>query len=369
MHRRRRPVQPPDRVQPSALIRQAAGRAARRCARALLEMIRAEGAAGPDGEIVLKMNSLGDPEMIDALYAASQAGTRIDLAVRGVCCLLPGVPGLSETIRVRSIVGSVPGALADLPVRDAARGRDYFIGSADIMPRNLDHRVEAVVPVRAASICSGVSTRSWTRCSLDDVLASELGPDGVWRRVPTAARDRRAGRADPTRDGARARGTVMSSWRRQRRRRHAPPRRARAIAGAPARLPGRGGHTGGRPPGPGRHASAAREPEGPSRGLRRGAGTATSDRARVDRRVARRGSGRRRVRRRARGRARGGRTIAFVTRAACSSRRCAVTAPRSLEGLVYGAASIHGSQPSSTSSQYLIDAPRVAGGRDRSRRS
>ncbi len=150
---------------------------------ALLAMIRAEGAAGPDGEIVLKVNSLGDPELIDALYAASQAGTRIDLAVRGVCCLLPGVPGLSEGIRVRSIVGRFLEHSRIFRFGTAARGRDYFIGSADVMPRNLDHRVEAVVPVERLDLQRRLD-EILDAVFADDVLASELGPDGVWRRVP-----------------------------------------------------------------------------------------------------------------------------------------------------------------------------------------
>ncbi|MEP6758515.1 MAG: polyphosphate kinase 1 [Actinomycetota bacterium] len=151
---------------------------------ALLEMIRSEEAAGPDGEIVLKMNSLGDPELIDALYAASQAGACIDLAVRGVCCLLPGVPGLSESIHVRSIVGRFLEHSRIFRFGSRARGRRYFIGSADIMPRNLDHRVEAVVPVERLDLQLRLD-EILEAAFLDDTLASELGPDGIWRRVPT----------------------------------------------------------------------------------------------------------------------------------------------------------------------------------------
>ena len=151
---------------------------------ALIEMIRTEEAAGPDGEIVLKMNSLGDPEMIDALYAASQTGVRIDLAVRGVCCLLPGVPGLSENIRVRSIVGRFLEHSRIFRFGTFARGRRYFIGSADVMPRNLDRRVEAVVPVERPELQARLD-EILDASFLDDILASELGPDGIWRRVPT----------------------------------------------------------------------------------------------------------------------------------------------------------------------------------------
>ena len=151
---------------------------------ALLELIREQEAAGPAGEIVMKMNSLGDPELIDALYSASQAGTRIDLAVRGVCCLLPGVPGLSDTIRVQSIVGRFLEHSRIFRFGTVAEGRRYLIGSADIMPRNLDHRVEAVVPVERVDLQQRLD-EILGAVFADDVLASELGPDGVWRRVPT----------------------------------------------------------------------------------------------------------------------------------------------------------------------------------------
>jgi polyphosphate kinase len=150
---------------------------------ALLALIREQEAAGPAGEIVMKMNSLGDPELIDALYSASQAGTPIDLAVRGVCCLLPGVPGLSDTIRVRSIVGRFLEHSRIFRFGTAEAGRRYLIGSADIMPRNLDHRVEAVVPVERVDLQQRLD-EILGAVFADDVLASELGSDGVWRRVP-----------------------------------------------------------------------------------------------------------------------------------------------------------------------------------------
>ncbi len=149
---------------------------------ALRDHIRAQGALGEAGRIVLKMNALVDPELIDELYAASTAGTDIDLIVRGICCLRPQVPGLSERITVRSIVG---GFLEHSRVyrfgADPARAV-YLIGSADFMPRNLDRRVEALVAVDAPPLRARLDELLRV-CLADDVLAWELGSDGMWRRV------------------------------------------------------------------------------------------------------------------------------------------------------------------------------------------
>ncbi len=148
----------------------------------LLEMIRYEAEAS-DGRIVMKMNSLVDSEMIDALYEASRTGTKIDLIVRGISCLRPGVPGLSENIRVRSIVGRYLEHSRIYRFGSELRGVHFFIGSADLMPRNLDHRVECVTEV----VDRGLKDRlnEILRVNLDDdVLAWELGPLG-WAKVPT----------------------------------------------------------------------------------------------------------------------------------------------------------------------------------------
>jgi polyphosphate kinase len=147
----------------------------------LTEMIREE-AARPDGHITLKMNSLVDHEMIDELYAASQAGCRVDLIVRGICCLVPGVPGLSDNIKVRSVVGRY---LEHSRIyRFGARGRTrrYYIGSADLMPRNLDRRVEALTPVEDPDLQFRLD-EVLEVTQADDVLAWELEPDGVWTKV------------------------------------------------------------------------------------------------------------------------------------------------------------------------------------------
>ena len=146
------------------------------------EMIRRE-ADAPDGRIVMKMNSLVDADMIDALYEASQSGTDIDLIVRGICCLQPGVPGLSDNIRVRSLVGRYLEHSRIYRFGSEERGTQTFIGSADLMPRNLDHRVECVTEVLDRDLKDRLD--DILRVNLaDDVLAWELSPDG-WSRVPT----------------------------------------------------------------------------------------------------------------------------------------------------------------------------------------
>jgi polyphosphate kinase len=145
----------------------------------ILSRIRRE-ADAPDGRIVAKLNNISDPEVIDALYAASQAGTRIDLVVRGICCLRPGVPGLSENIRVRSVLGRFLEHSRILRFGSPERGLEHWIGSADLMPRNLDLRVEALVPIedaelrerldRLLALLLAPSTRAW-----------ELMADGRWQ--------------------------------------------------------------------------------------------------------------------------------------------------------------------------------------------
>jgi polyphosphate kinase len=135
------------------------------------------------GRIVLKMNALVDPDVIEALYEAAQAGARIDLIVRGICCLRPGVPGLSETIRVRSLVGRY---LEHSRIFRFGEGEDarHYIGSADLMQRNLDQRVEAVVPVPDAALCARLDEMLEVLLQ-DDTLAWTLGRDGAWSKVPT----------------------------------------------------------------------------------------------------------------------------------------------------------------------------------------
>ncbi|HWE54911.1 MAG TPA: polyphosphate kinase 1, partial [Acidimicrobiales bacterium] len=156
----------------------------------MLELIDRETALGPDGRIVWKLNNLVDPGIIDALYGASQAGVQIDLIVRAICCLRPGVPGLSDNIRVRSIIGrwlehSRVYYFGDGSQKDELHGR-FFIGSADMMDRNLDRRVESVVPLESTEMRARIREILATELA-DDVLAWTLGPDGTWHKVPVDA--------------------------------------------------------------------------------------------------------------------------------------------------------------------------------------
>jgi polyphosphate kinase len=133
------------------------------------------------GRIVMQMNSLVDAACIRALYAASQAGVEIDLVVRGICRLRPGVTGISETIRVRSIVGRFL-EHPRLWMFQNGRDRSYYIGSADLMPRNLDHRVEAVTPVDDPDLRDRLQEILDVMLA-DNVQAWELLSDGTWTRL------------------------------------------------------------------------------------------------------------------------------------------------------------------------------------------
>jgi len=153
----------------------------------LEKLIRREVKAAKAGEpaaITLKMNSLVDEATIEALYRASRAGVEVDLIVRGICCLVPGVPGLSEHIRVRSIVGRyLEHSRIYRFANGAGAGRPQFlIGSADLMPRNLDRRVEALVSVVDPDLQARLQEILDVDLA-DDTLAWELGSDGQWEHV------------------------------------------------------------------------------------------------------------------------------------------------------------------------------------------
>lgn len=153
----------------------------------LLEEIKktiAAHTAETPARILMKMNALVDPGIIRALYDASRAGVRVDLNVRGICCLRPGLPGVSENIRVVSNLGRF---LEHPRIYAFERGPTSrcYIGSADLMPRNLDHRVEILAPVEEASLIAQVRDVV-ERCMVDTSGAWELASDGSWRRRTAA---------------------------------------------------------------------------------------------------------------------------------------------------------------------------------------
>ncbi len=145
------------------------------------EMLEAEMRAG-DGHVVVKVNGIQDPAMIDALCEASRAGVRIELFVRGICCLRPGVLGLSEHITVRSILGRYLEHSRVFRFGSERRGQRYFIGSADLMTRNLSQRVEALVPITTPAHTARLEALI-AAARRDDDHAWDLDQDGAWHRA------------------------------------------------------------------------------------------------------------------------------------------------------------------------------------------
>jgi len=135
---------------------------------------------GRPARIAMKLNSLVDRRCIRALYRASQAGVPIDLNIRGICCLVPGVAGVSENIRVNSVVGRFLEHSRILAFERNGETKVY-IGSADLMPRNLDTRVELVTPVEDPSLRDDLLD-TLERSLADDTNSWDLGPDNVWHR-------------------------------------------------------------------------------------------------------------------------------------------------------------------------------------------
>jgi polyphosphate kinase len=153
--------------------------------RTLLEKIEREVARQKehgDGHLIFKMNALVDPACIAALYAASQAGVKIELQVRGICCLRPGIPGFSETIRVTAIVGRFLEHARIYYFRNGGE-EEVFLGSADLMPRNLDRRVEILFPVLDPAMRRAIISIILPTQLGDNVKSRVMQPDGTYARI------------------------------------------------------------------------------------------------------------------------------------------------------------------------------------------
>jgi polyphosphate kinase len=136
---------------------------------------------GLPARIIAKTNALVDPEVINALYQASQAGVKVDLIVRGICCLLPGIKGLSENISVRSIVDRFLEHSRIFYFENACQP-EIYIGSSDWMPRNLMRRIEVLVPVEDGNLRERISSEILATHLADNVKARILQPDGSYSR-------------------------------------------------------------------------------------------------------------------------------------------------------------------------------------------
>ena len=150
--------------------------------------VRRAAANGEEAQIRIKVNSLNDEELIEELYRASQAGVTIDIVARSICTLRPGVPGLSETIRVRSIVGRFL-EHSRIFIFEAGQKRSILIGSADLMPRNLDHRIEVLTPVEDGRAQQEL-VRAFEVLLADNASAWEMSSEGRWMKLRPKKGDR-----------------------------------------------------------------------------------------------------------------------------------------------------------------------------------
>ena len=181
----------------------------------VLELIAREAAharAGRQARVIAKMNALVDADVIKALYEASQAGVQIDLIIRGICCLRPGITGVSENIRVRSIIGRFLEHSRVLMFGNGAHP-EYYIGSADWMPRNLDRRVEVMVPIEDPALHKLVQG-VLDSCLRDNRQAWVLQPSGEYERLQPGDDPVRATQATLVRDpwGMGGDGAVGAPW-------------------------------------------------------------------------------------------------------------------------------------------------------------
>jgi polyphosphate kinase len=135
--------------------------------------------------MILKMNALEDSALIQLLYNASQAGVKVDILARGICCLRPGIPGISENIRVTSIIGRFLEHSRIYYFRNGG-AEEVYAGSADMMPRNLDHRVEIIFPVSDHKLMRRLKDEILERYLHDEKNARVMHADGTYTRKKTS---------------------------------------------------------------------------------------------------------------------------------------------------------------------------------------
>jgi polyphosphate kinase len=148
---------------------------------ARIREVRRAAADGKEARIRIKVNNLNDEELSEELYRASQEGAKIDIVARSICTLRPGVPNLSETIRVRSILGRFL-EHSRFFIFDAGDKRTFLLGSADLMPRNLDHRIELLAPVEDGRAQQEL-IRAFDVLLSDNASAWEMSPEGRWMKL------------------------------------------------------------------------------------------------------------------------------------------------------------------------------------------